>query len=49
MPRQSNRGRKGGQSSSRGSGWFGDSEGHAKAESMSSGNRTGNRGRRKQS
>jgi hypothetical protein len=39
-------GRKGGQSSNSSSrGWFGDSEGHAKAGSQSSGNRTGNRGR----
>lgn len=42
MPKQK-RGGKGGQSSgqskSRGRGWFGDSDGHRRAGSMSSGNR----------
>lgn len=47
---QQRRGRKGGsstqsQSSGKGRGWHGDSEGHARAGAMSSGNRTGNRGR----
>lgn len=37
-------GEKGGQSS-KGRGWHGDSAGHARAGSYSSGNRTNNRGR----
>lgn len=46
---QRNTGKRGGQSSrqSKGRGWFGDPEGHAKAGHQSSGNRRRNRGSRR--